>query len=134
MPLAHQLVEHISAIAGRDRELYPWLLAQGLKEGRSLMRGSDGWAHQLGLAQQAHQAQCRHGAEVHLLSSLLLPVVQSLLMMEMITGCQCQPHIEIWKICVAAHGSSRSKRSALLVVLESKAVAILCPGSAKSLL
>ena len=41
------------------------------------MRGFDGWAHQLGLAQQAHQAQCRHGAEVHLLSSLLLPVVQS---------------------------------------------------------
>ena len=30
----------------------------------------DGWAHQLGLAQQAHEAQGRHGAEVNLLSSL----------------------------------------------------------------
>ena len=32
------------------------------------MRGFDGWAHQLGLAQQAHQAQGRDRAEVHLLS------------------------------------------------------------------
>jgi hypothetical protein len=48
----------------------PLLLAQGLKEGRSLMRVFDGWAHQLGLAQQAHEAQGRQGAEVNLLSSL----------------------------------------------------------------
>ena len=34
------------------------------------MRVFDGWAHQLGLAQQAHEAQGRHGAEVNLLSSL----------------------------------------------------------------
>lgn len=85
------------------------------------MRVFDCLAHQLGLAQQAHQAQGRHRADVHLLSSLLLPVVQSWLMMEVIRGCQRQPHIEIREICVVVHGSSRSKRSALLVVLESKA-------------
>ena len=56
-----------------------------------------------------------------MLSSLLLPVVQSLLMMEVIWGCECEPYVEIRKICVVVHGSSRSKRSALLVVLESKA-------------
>ena len=81
-------MEHISAIAGWDREAYPWLLAQGLKEGRSLMRGFNGWAHQLGLAQQAHQAQGRDRAEVHLLSSLLLPVVQSWLA-DRIVGLAC---------------------------------------------
>ena len=32
--------------------------------------GFNGWAHQLGLAQQVHQAQGRDRAEVHLLSSL----------------------------------------------------------------
>ena len=85
------------------------------------MRGFNGWAHQLGLAQQAHQAQGRDRAEVHLLSSLLLPVVQSLLMMEVMRGYECEPYVEIREICVAVHGSSRSKRSALLVVLESKA-------------
>ena len=81
----------------------------------------DCWAHQLGLAQQAHQAQGRDRAEVHLFSSLLLPVVKSLLMMEVIRGYECEPHVEIREICVAAYGSSRSKRSALLVVLETKA-------------
>jgi len=55
-----------------------------------------------------------------LLSSLLLPVVQGWLMMEVIRGCQCQPRIEIREICVAAQGSSRSKRSLLLVALEVK--------------
>ncbi len=34
------------------------------------MRVFDGWAHQLGLAQKAQEAQGRHGAEVNLLSSL----------------------------------------------------------------
>ena len=42
-------------------------------------------------------------------------------MLEMIRGCQCQQHIEIREICVAAQGSSRSKMSALLAVLKSKA-------------
>ena len=73
------------------------------------MRGFNVWAHQLGLAQQAHQAQGRDRAEVHLLSSLLLPVVQRWLMMEMIWGCECEPYVEIREICVAVHGSSRSR-------------------------
>ena len=50
----------------------------------------------------------------------MLPAVQGWLVMEVIRGCQCQPRIEIREICVVVHGSSSAKRSALLVVLESK--------------
>ena len=51
---------------------------------RLSMRVFDCLAHQLGLAQQAHQAQGRHRADVHLLSSLLLPVVQGWLILDVI--------------------------------------------------
>ena len=54
-----------------------------------------------------HQAQGRHRADVHLLSGLLLAVVQGWLRLEVIRGCQCQLRME-------------TRRSALLVLLESK--------------
>ena len=112
-------MEDIPAITRWCRHAHSLELAKRSQKLRGIPGAFHRGAHHLRLACQAHQAQGRDRAEQHLFSGFALPVGHRMIVV-LVIGCrQCQPHVQVWQVCAAVHGSSSSDRAALLKRLES---------------